>query len=649
MKKNSIEDCLGLAIIKSVGPVLRALPLGFGLFLGRRLGDLFYYLDPKHRCQAYVNIKKALGNELSALQIKTATRKFFRSFGQNIVEVFFIPLLNRSYINKYITLEGRDNVDKAFAKGKGVILLGMHAGSWELSNVIWADMGFAFNLLVTDQKHPRMDALLNSLRISKGCKLVQRRNQLRDIVRALKNNEAVGMTVDQGGRAGELVKFFGKNASMATGAIKLALKYGSVIVPGYYARINGAHIKVIIEPPFEVSNTSDLQKDIHDNLQELVRIYEKNIRKYPYEYMWNYRVWKYTDEKEILIVNDSKAGHLRQSQAAAALLVRVLGQRGIKAKVSTVEIRLKNRLSGPILAIAALFSGKYSCQGCMDCLRKSLGRDSYEGLHRASPDFIISCGSLSSMINRMVSRENLSKSITILKPFFAGLNKFDLVIMPAHDNYAPGPNVAVITGALNLIDKDYLAQQADVLKKNNRLEGRGNKLTIGLLVGGDAKNFTLDKDGVLQMVSEVKKAAQALDADILATTSRRTSAAIEAILKKEFSGHARCKLLVIANELNIPEAVGGILGLSDIIVVSAESISMVSEASSSGKYVIVCDASVGKKHRRFLNNMSLRKHICLVPAQGIAERIEFLFRHKPQIDILNDRETVSRAYQRILL
>jgi mitochondrial fission protein ELM1 len=200
-----------------------------------------------------------------------------------------------------------------------------------------------------------------------------------------------------------------------------------------------------------------------------------------------------------------------------------------------------------------------------------------------------------------------------------------------------------------LIDKDYLAQQAEVLKKNNRLEGKGNKLTIGLLVGGDAKNFTLDKDGVLQMVSEVKKAAQALDADILATTSRRTSAAIEAILKKEFSGHARCKLLVIANELNIPEAVGGILGLSDIIVVSAESISMVSEASSSGKYVIVCDASVGKKHRRFLNNMSLRKHICLVPAQGIAERIEFLFRHKPQIDILNDRETVSRAYQRILL
>ncbi|MCX5712832.1 MAG: lysophospholipid acyltransferase family protein, partial [Candidatus Omnitrophica bacterium] len=255
MKKNSIEDYLGFALVKFGGPVLRSLPLGFGLFLGRRLGDLLYALDPKHRCQAYVNIKKALGSELSPGELKKETRKFFRCFGQNIIEIFFIPLLNQRYIKEYITFEGRENITKAFAKGKGAIFLGMHAGSWELFNVIWADVGFTYNLLVADQKHPRLGRLLNTFRESKGCKLIQRQNQLKSIILALRNNEAVGMTVDQGGRSGELVKFFGHNASMATGAVKLALKYGSMIVPGYYVRVKGPNIKVIIEPPLEVTRT----------------------------------------------------------------------------------------------------------------------------------------------------------------------------------------------------------------------------------------------------------------------------------------------------------------------------------------------------------------------------------------------------------
>ena len=45
----------------------------------------------------------------------------------------------------------------------------------------------------------------------------------------------------------------------------------------------------------------------------------------------------------------------------------------------------------------------------------------------------------------------------------------------------------------------------------------------------------------------------------------------------------------------LPEAVGGILGLSDLVIVSGESISMVSEALSSGKRTIVF--SGGKQYR----------------------------------------------------
>ena len=95
---------------------------------------------------------------------------------------------------------------------------------------------------------------------------------------------------------------------------------------------------------------------------------------------------------------------------------------------------------------------------------------------------------------------------------------------------------------------------------------------------------------------------------MLASTSRRTPSDIEGLVKSELEGFDKCRLLVIANERNIPEAVGGILGVSDFIVVSGESVSMVSEAVSSGKYVLVFRPQakglcLGNKHRLFLENL----------------------------------------------
>ena len=645
---NSLIDYLGYIVIKFGGPVLRFLPFEFSLFLGRRLGDLFYALDPKHRYQAYVNIKRALGGEICPKQIRYATRRFFRSFGQNLIEIFFIPLLDRGYMDKHITLEGKEHVTKAFTKGKGVILLGFHAGSWELSNVIWADMGFPFNLLVRDQKFPRITKLLNSLRKQKGCKLVERHNQMRSVVEALKNNEAVGMTADQGGRNGVLVKFFGRNASMATGAVKLALKYGSVIIPGYYARSKGPNIRVIIEPPFEVKKTQDKENDVKDNVQALTQIFEKNIRKYPWEYLWNYKVWKYSDEKSILIVSDGKAGHLRQAQAAAEILKEQLQARGIKVSVSTVIVKFRGKFSKVTLALCALFSRKYSCQGCMGCLKHDLDQQSYKALLNHVPDIIISCGSQSALVNYILSRQNMSRSITILKPSFLNTSRFDLVIVPKHDKVALKKNVVTVEGALNLIGEKYLREQVNRLSIRGFKKSATGKANIGLLIGGDAKNFRLDSEAVLEVLRQIKSAADNLDADILVSTSRRTSPEIEDLVKNELAGNNRCKLLVIANEKNIPEAVGGILGLCDIVVVSPESISMISEAASSGKYVVVFEGKVSRKHSEFLRGISEKKYIYLVPEQDVAAIIDNLLVKKPKPRVLNDREIIKKGLLKII-
>ena len=122
-----MTDYLSYILFKALGPFVRILPLRMSLFLGRRIWDLLFFLDPKHRAIAYANIKRVLGGELGAIELCRLTRQSYQAFGENFIGIFLIPLITKEHIAKYVTIEGRENIDAAFKKGKGVIFLAVHA------------------------------------------------------------------------------------------------------------------------------------------------------------------------------------------------------------------------------------------------------------------------------------------------------------------------------------------------------------------------------------------------------------------------------------------------------------------------------------------------------------------------------------------
>jgi len=641
MKKTSIADYLSYTAVKLFGPIFRLMPLGVCFYLGEVFGAMLYWLDYKHRAVAYANIRRGLGDKLSTCEIKKLVWKFYFNFGKNLLEIFLIPKINKKFIAKHVEVCGREHINQAFKEGKGVILLGVHAGSWEFSNCFCANLGFPLNLLVRDQKMPLLNDLLNSYRTSQGCRLIQRQNQTRALIEALKNNQAVGMTVDQGGKNGELVKFFSRRASMATGAIRIALKHDATILPAYYTRDKLGY-KIIFEPPFQLQR----DKSIKENLERLIPIYEKNIIKYPKEYLWSYKIWKYSDQKDILILSDSKAGHLRQAQAAAEIIRESFTAKNIKVKLDTIEVKIKNKLA---LTGACIFSGRYSCQGCLWCLRMFLERESYEALVKMNPDVVISCGSSLAPINYVISRENQAKSVVVMRPGLFSTQRFDLVIVPRHDRLPQRRNIVETKGALNLIDEKYLEEQSLELIKASSNQLKKEDLYLGVLIGGDNKDFYLKKEDILAAVKQIKAAAVKLDARILVTTSRRTTAEVEQILREELKGETRCKLLIIANEKNLNSAVGGILGLSSVIITTPESISMVSEAAGSKKYVLVLDLEgVRGRHGRFIETLAEGQQIYLAKVNQLQKEIEDIYINKPAIKILNDRFLVREAAEKII-
>ena len=649
MKKDSIIDYLSYIAVKVFGGIIRLFPVAFSLFLARRLGELWYGLSAKQRNQVYVNIKNAFQGNITPFEIRRISRAFFRNLACNFIEALYITKVDKHYLDKYIQLEGQEYIRQALNDKKGAILLGVHAGSWELANTVPAILGFSYNIFVRRQKHSRLDELLNSYRALKGCRLITRGSSgMRDMVRALRNNEVLGTVCDQGGKAGVPVKFFGKEASMSTLAVRLALKWGCKILPVFCLRIRGPYNKIIVHPPFALSGSGDIDKNAKENLERLSRVFEQYILKYPQEYFWLYKIWKYSNERKMVILSDGETtGHLRQAQALAGMAKEALGERDLILETETVEVKFRSGFAKKALNFSCALAGRYSCQGCLWCFRTFLEPATYKALMKLQPDYVVSCGSSLAAVNYVFSRENLAQAIAIMRPSIFSIARFDMVLMPRHDNPHPRKNVIVTEGALNMVDERYLKSNAQRIGSLVKLT---KETVLGVLLGGDTKDFELSAESVKPLVSQIKSFLEKYDGELLITTSRRTGRQVEDLIRQEFAGYNRCKLMVIANEKNIPEAVGGILALSSIIIASPESISMVSEAASSGKCVVVFDdgRGLGGRHRFFLGHFARRRYIYLTKITGISVILERIIKDKPRTVILNDRQAVKEALQRKL-
>jgi KDO2-lipid IV(A) lauroyltransferase len=653
---NSLIDYLAYLVVKIVGVFIRLMPAGLALGVGRLMGLIAYYVDMKRKSLVYLNLKVAFAQDKKPQEIKRLTKKFFMNFGQNIIELFRLPLMNTQNFENFVEVVGKENVDEGAKQGKGIILLAMHYGSWEIASLAPAMMGRPYKVFVRPQpRFKRLNNLLNSYRTSTGANIIERGMGVRGLINCLKNNEVIGMVVDQGGRDGTLMPFFDRQASMAVGAIRLALKMDVVLCFSIIVRQKGARHRLIIHTPLKLIKTGNMEKDIKANLAQLTPLMEDYIRKGPEEYMWFYKIWKYSKESVIAILNDGKTGHLRQSQAIANSLAVLLQDKGMKTAIKTFDVGFKNDFLRKLFSLAVPLVHNILYTTRLNFIKKFLTKGSFQQVVSSKADFIISCGSATAGLNYLLSEDQQAKAIVILKPGMLNIKKFDAVILPQHDKPKLRDNVIITKGAPNLINKKYLEEQSEQLLKRFSHLKIGGGYKVGLLLGGDTKNHVLSEKSVRIMINQLKELANEEMVELLVTTSRRTPAKIESLLQRELRKYPRCRLLIIANQHNVPEAVGGILGVADAVVVSGDSISMISEAASSGKPTLVFpmeerlnNSKATMKHNSFIDMLNEQNFILSTEPQNLKESLYNIAKNKIQLIKLDDYSLIAEGLKNLI-
>jgi KDO2-lipid IV(A) lauroyltransferase len=213
----------------------------------------------------------------------------YRSVARMLVTFARFPSVTRENVGNWIRYNGLENFQSALARGRGVLVATAHLGNWEFSAFAHALMTAPMHVVVRPLDNSRLDEFVERRRALSGNHLISKREAAREILRALKAGEAVGILVDQNTipEEGVFIDFFGAKACAGSAFVKLAHHSGAAVVPGF-ALWSEAERRYILrfDPPIEMSgNVERDTQAIHTHLENL-------IRQHADQYLWIHRRWK---------------------------------------------------------------------------------------------------------------------------------------------------------------------------------------------------------------------------------------------------------------------------------------------------------------------------------------------------------------------
>ena len=648
---NSFLDWAAYGIVRLSAYVFQSLPLRFALGVGRSLGGVVYGFDKRRRV-AYANLKRAFPQS-SARERKRWTKESFQHLGMTAVEILRFPKLKKEDTERLVIAHGYENYLRQYSSGKGLILLTAHMGNWEFSQIVEGLRGRPMTVLARRQKYPKLDQLLNSFRQHYGSVSVGKENEgLRDLIRTLRRGGCVGMLGDQqGGADGVWVRFFGCLTTAPRGPMALALKMGIPVMPVFFVRRHTSCHELFMEPPLELIRTGNSEKDIQVNLEQYLRRLESYIARYPSQWLWGHKRWKRSRTKRIVLLSDGKPGHVKQSEAVVKEMAESVERKGkpsFEMPVERIEIRFRSLWRKRFFFFFAFFFIPLA-QGRLHWLRFFLTPETSEALERVQADLVVSAGSSLVPLNLCLGRENLAKSVVLMKPSFPfNLFRYDLALIPAHDQGLMPRGHFRIQGALSGVDTEVLESSRETLASSIR---DPKKVRVGLFLGGDTHHFKLSLSDVERILMEVERASARLGGDYLVTTSRRTPETISQFLRRRLEGDRRCQLSVIASEDKRPEVVPGMMALADFLVVTEDSVSMISEALSSGKSVVVVKMNrdgLPEKHYRFQEILEREWGIPVVEVNRLGEVLSRKSSKDPRDHVERERIRIREKLESLL-
>jgi lipid A ethanolaminephosphotransferase len=263
--------------------VTAALPWQAAVTLHRWIGRAAWHVLPGRRGVVIRNLELCFP-ELDAGGRLALARRCFENVPVSVAEIAIAWFGRRL---PPVRVEGRERLEAALAKGKGVILFSGHFTTLELTAKFVKPLTPTFAFMFRTRSNPLLDAI--QARGRQGTAHLSFDNaDSRAMLRALRHNAVVWYAPDQAytNAGAELLPFFGEPAMTNTATTRLARMSGAVVLPFQFRRLDdGSGYLVSFEPPVADVPSDDATADT----LRLTGILESFIRACPEQYLWTHR------------------------------------------------------------------------------------------------------------------------------------------------------------------------------------------------------------------------------------------------------------------------------------------------------------------------------------------------------------------------
>ncbi len=271
---------IGLLLL--LGLLARFLPLRVVFWLTERVGDVVYMAWPRGRRWAKEAMWQAVGEREAKKAVAGLARRSVGNYYKYVVEFTRLRWLRPEDLSHHVDYEGAEHVAQAMADGRGVILVGLHQGNWDLGGAVLAQQ-YPVHIVVDTHKPPRFNTFIQGLRERTGVRVIPVEQAARGVLRVLGRNEVLGVAIDAkpGIEDGVEVTFLGRPLRVPAGVAALALRTGARLVPVTLVREKGGRYRGFAAAPIRFTPSGDRQQDLRALMQGVLVVLEQWVRRYP--------------------------------------------------------------------------------------------------------------------------------------------------------------------------------------------------------------------------------------------------------------------------------------------------------------------------------------------------------------------------------
>lgn len=272
--------------------LVERLPRRLGYALAVLVARFAYVFARGARAALERNLLIALP-ELTPRELRRLAWRNFRNHSKAYADLMRLPVARVEDLRAQLRVRGVEHLDAARERGRGVLVVSAHMGSWEVAAAIWSSTVAPVSLFAEELEPRELYEWYRCTRARLGISVLPlTRSGLRQVLQALDAEEMVVTAIDRDILGtGITVDFFGRPALIPEGPAAIALRKGTPLLPVAVYRLPDDTFQAVGYPPIFAEATGDRAADIHRVTRQLVDRLEQIIREHPDQWHVPHPIW----------------------------------------------------------------------------------------------------------------------------------------------------------------------------------------------------------------------------------------------------------------------------------------------------------------------------------------------------------------------